>query len=473
MNQYFIKKNNKNMASNKDIKNEAFNLSKDHINNNSFPNNSVENINSGKENKRDNSRPNSYPSIFPNVNNPQNENDNSEYDRLNDRLNFDGFIDVNINNPQNEYPRLNNSLIFHSSNVLNECIPLNENSNIECNILIPKDSLNFHSLNYQNANIPLNENDSFEYDRLNESFNFNSFNYLNINNTLNENDIFEYVISIGNLNFHNFIDINVNNSQFENDNIEYGRINDSFNFHQSNNININDSQYENDNIEYSHINDINVNNPQFENDNIENDSINIDNISDRSIQKFAIQKIEKEFNTNSQKIQKRNDYAKKYFKSYFSKFLKNLSNKVIQKSQLPQKFKKKKIYSPNSLSFTANTKKSDDYKFLSFTVKKILTYYIKEKSKNKYQKKNKETIEDILNFIDESEDESLYEEVKSFFNMTLEDAYELFYQDEEFKKFKEDIRVIKIDEEVKAINGASLREKNGFIQLVKSYLMEN
>ena len=104
---------------------------------------------------------------------------------------------------------------------------------------------------------------------------------------------------------------------------------------------------------------------------------------------------------------------------------------------------------------------------------KFLTYYKKENCKIKYQKKNKEAIEDIANFIEESENESKYEEVKFFFNMTLENAYELFYEDEGFRKFKEDEKVIRIDEEVKIINGVSLREKNGFIQLVKRELKEN
>ena len=57
--------------------------------------------------------------------------------------------------------------------------------------------------------------------------------------------------------------------------------------------------------------------------------------------------------------------------------------------------------------------------------------------------------------------------------MTLEEAYELFYQDAEFKKFQEDKKVIEIDKEVKVINRVFLREKNGFIQLVKSHLKEN
>ena len=256
------------------------------------------------------------------------------------------------------------------------------------------------------------------------------------------------------LSFHTSIDLNENNSQNENDSIGDGRHNDSFNFH-------------------SLIDHLNLNNSQFENDNIENKSIMISNIPVRMQKIFTIQKDANKLNSKFKEIDKRNDYIKKYFKSHFSKFLKKLANEIVKKSQLPKKFKKLKIYSPNSLSFTANTKKSDDYKFLSFTVQKILTYYKKEDCKIKYQKKNKETIEDILNFIEECENESKYEEVKSFFNMTLENVYELFYEDEEFKIFKEDVRVIKFDEEVKVINGVSLREKNRFIQLVKRELKEN
>ena len=256
------------------------------------------------------------------------------------------------------------------------------------------------------------------------------------------------------LSFHPSIDLNENNSQNENHSNENGRLNDSFNFH-------------------SLIDHLNLNNSQFENDEIGNESIIISDVPVRIQKIFTIQKDVNKLNSKSKKIEKRNDYIKKYFKTYFSKFLKKLANEIIKKSQLPKKFKKLKIYSPNSLSFTANTKKSDDYKFLSFTVKQILTYYKKENCKIKYQKKNKEAIEDIANFIEESENESKYEEVKIFFNMTLENAYELFYEDEGFRKFKEDERVIRIDEEVKIINGVSLREKNGFIQLLKRELKEN
>ena len=276
----------------------------------------------------------------------------------------------------------------------------------------------------------------------------NTSNFQNEHDNI-EDDGFNDLLSL-----HPSIDLNENNSQNENDSIGDGRHNDSFNFH-------------------SLIDHLNLNNSQFENDNIENKSIMISDIPVRMQKIFTIQKDVNKLNSNFKEIDKRNDYIKKYFKSHFSKFLKKLANEIVKKSQLPKKFKKLKIYSPNSLSFTANTKKSDDYKFLSFTVQKILTYYKKEDCKIKYQKKNKETIEDILNFIEECENESKYEEVKSFFDMTLENVYELFYENEEFKIFKEDVRVIIYDEEVKVINGVSLREKNRFIQLVKRELKEN
>jgi hypothetical protein len=427
----------KNMTSSKDNKEENFNLSEDLRNNYSIPNNSFENNNSKKENKADNSRPSSYPSIHPSTNNPPNENDILDDSPLYQSPNFDLSIDLNRNNSQiGNYilddDRLSNSLSFVRSFELN----LNNSQNEDFK---PKNNLIIHSSISQNAIIPLNENDNFVYARPSDGFNFHSLSYLNVNNSLNENgrimDSLKFHQSIGSL--------NVNNSQIEKDSIENGGLNEGFNSGPL-------------------IDNINVNNPQFENDKIKRTKV-----LKTKRQIFTISKIKKRL--------KRNDYIKKFFKTSFNKFLKKLANKIIKKSKLPKKFKQKKIYTPSRLSFTAITSKSDNCKFLSFTIKKVLTYYKKEncKNKNKYQKKNKENIEEILKFINESKDESVYEEIKFFFNMTLEEAYELFYQDAEFKKFQEDKKVIEIDDEVKVINRVSLREKNGFIQLVKSHLKEN
>ena len=51
--------------------------------------------------------------------------------------------------------------------------------------------------------------------------------------------------------------------------------------------------------------------------------------------------------------------------------------------------------------------------------------------------------------------------------MRLEDAYELFYESEEFRKYAENSKVIEQDKEYKAQNRISLLEKNGFIKMIK------
>ena len=234
-------------------------------------------------------------------------------------------------------------------------------------------------------------------------------------------------------------------------------------------LNENDSQFENDIIE--------DNNLDAKNDNI---NLQNQNASDSGIKKTfitskeapsSIQMVPK---SKSKKPSKRIDYALKYFKTFFSKYLKDISNKIIDESELPSEFKKQKIFSPNHISYTGNPKESDDYKFLTFfTIQGILTYYKGENSKNSLQIKNKATIESILNFIDESNDESKYEEVRGFFRMPLEQAYELYYKDEAFKKYAEDEKAIYLDQEFKAQNGFSLLENNGFIKVVKMHGKKN
>lgn len=418
---YFSSKYYKKMSSNGHNKDEEFNLSEDLSHDSSFSNNWVENNNFGRGNEMDNSRFNKYSSIHPNINNPQNEKDIFEDDGFNSSLNFCQNISLNLNNTQNEDAKDNNNFIFHPSIGLN-------------------------------SNIPLNENDRNVFSISNNSPIFPSPFGLNTNNPLKENDNFENNIQNDSLINH----LNVNNSQIENDSNENKRPNDRFNFGFIENLHVNNSQFEND---------------KYKNEEIKKKKAKVSNR--RTKNKFIAYEAEDEARTKE--TQKRNDYIQKFFKTYFNKFIKNQGNKVIRKSKLPIKFKNLNLLSINRSSFTAITKKSDNYIFLSFTIKEVFTYYKLEKCKGQFrnQKKNKETIEAILKFIDESEDESMYEDVKSFFNMTLEEAYELFYQSEEFKEFQEDERVINNDEEFKVVNGVSLREKYGFIQLIKSHLNEN
>lgn len=171
---------------------------------------------------------------------------------------------------------------------------------------------------------------------------------------------------------------------------------------------------------------------------------------------------------NPKQISKRIDYHKKYFKTNFVKFLKRYGNDLIKDSDLPKQFKRK-ISAPNHISFTANVKESDNYEFLFFIVQDILTHYVEgTKCKNSLQIKNQNLIEDILAFI-ENNDEEKYEDIKSFFKMTVEDAYSLFYESKEFKKYAAETKTIYLDKEFRIQKGFSLLEKNGFIKMCRMY----
>lgn len=163
-------------------------------------------------------------------------------------------------------------------------------------------------------------------------------------------------------------------------------------------------------------------------------------------------------------ISKRIDYHKKFFKTNFVKFLKKHANDLIKNSGLPKELKKK-ISAPNHISFTANVKDSDNREFLSFIVQDIFTYFKKgAKCSNSLQIKNQNLIKDILAFI-ESNDEEKYEDIKSFFKMTVRDAYSLFYESEDFMEYAAEPKTIYLDKEFIIQKGFSLLEKNGFIKM--------
>ena len=168
------------------------------------------------------------------------------------------------------------------------------------------------------------------------------------------------------------------------------------------------------------------------------------------------------------KCQKRIDYGQKYFKTKFSKFLKRLGNRKIEESKLPEKFQNYKLSLPNHISFTGNSKELENYHFLFFTVQQIFSYYKNEKSKNSLQKKNKTIIDEILAFIEQNGNEK-YENLKSFFTMTLERAYEIFYESKDFKEYANDPKAIELDKEFKAQKKDSLLEKYGFIKMCKKF----
>lgn len=173
--------------------------------------------------------------------------------------------------------------------------------------------------------------------------------------------------------------------------------------------------------------------------------------------------------SKAKKPQKRIDYAIKFYKTNFSKFLVNYANNIIKKSHLPKELKKDKLSLPNHKSFTGNSKESDNYMFLSFEVKDIFAYYKNENCQNTRQKKNKDLINCILEYIDSSKNEERYEEVKSFFTMNLENAYKMFYDSKDFEKYAMDPKTIYLDEEFQAEKGFSILKKYGFIKLLTMY----
>ena len=171
----------------------------------------------------------------------------------------------------------------------------------------------------------------------------------------------------------------------------------------------------------------------------------------------------------TKKPQKRIDYCIKYFKTNFSKFLKNYGNMLIKGSFLPKELKKEKLSAPNHLSFTGNAAEKDNYKFLFFKVEDIFCFYKNENCQISLQKKNRRTIDKILQFIDGSESEEKYSYVKAFFKMSLEDAYGIFYESEDFKKYAKDSKTVFLDKEFQVEKGYSLLEKNAFIKMIKMY----
>lgn len=73
----------------------------------------------------------------------------------------------------------------------------------------------------------------------------------------------------------------------------------------------------------------------------------------------------------------------------------------------------------------------------------------------------------ILDYIESQDEDEQFEEVKIFFKMTLEEAYKLFEESEDFKRYAMDPKTILLDKEFKNKNNFSLLEKNGFIKYIK------
>jgi hypothetical protein len=160
----------------------------------------------------------------------------------------------------------------------------------------------------------------------------------------------------------------------------------------------------------------------------------------------------------------RKDAYYKHFKVIFGKYLKNRINAL--KNKCFPELKKNKFSSPN-YKYTGNPKEKENYNFLSYKVKDILTYGENKISKNR-QYNNNLLIEYIEKNKNKAKDKISYEELICVLFQPLEKAIEDFYNDKkEFEKINHDKECLFYDIYFKKSTSFSLLEKNGFLKAVK------
>ena len=212
---------------------------------------------------------------------------------------------------------------------------------------------------------------------------------------------------------------------------------------------------------------------EIENNKIDFNFVNKINSNDDFVLESYLNKISPQNSNNIIHVDERNNpdhyfnYLFKCYKIYFNKFLKRYEKELFINIELPQGLKKYQLY-PNYSSFTENSKKSDNYIFLSFTLRQIICYSKGGNVQDRLKKKNSKLIDKILIFIESIGEEEKYEEIEKFFKMKLEKAYELYEESEEFKKFTLNKKVIFFNEKFKAMKGFSLLEKNAFVNVIKN-----
>ena len=164
-------------------------------------------------------------------------------------------------------------------------------------------------------------------------------------------------------------------------------------------------------------------------------------------------------------IKYRKDAYYKYFKVLFGKYLKKRINRL--KNKCFPEYNKNNFSTP-SYKYNGNPKEKDNLNFLSFKLKDILIYG-KDQIKQNRQFNN----DLIINYIEKNEkrakNKDVYNNLVSFLNNTLENAFVEFYEDKnEFEKINNDKKCLFFDEYFRKEKGHSLLEKNGFIKAVSN-----
>ena len=164
----------------------------------------------------------------------------------------------------------------------------------------------------------------------------------------------------------------------------------------------------------------------------------------------------------------RQDYYIKQFKVQYSIWLRNILNSklILFLNKINSSKKNIKFYPLNSLTFTANPKYKDNKIFLAMKIKEILIVGING-NRSSNQKKNKENIELIEKMGEQYNNRN--DDLIEFLNMTMEQSMYIFYQSEQFSKFKNSTQAKINDNKFYNEKKFSLLENNGFIYLIKNF----
>ena len=163
----------------------------------------------------------------------------------------------------------------------------------------------------------------------------------------------------------------------------------------------------------------------------------------------------------------RKDAYYKHFKSIFAKYIKNKANNF--KNICFPHFDKNN-FSALAYKYTGNPKEKDNYKFLSFTIKDLLSLGKNEKIKNRQYNNLL-----LINYIEKNKiiakNKNVYMELMKFLNSTVEKELINFYQDkEQFENINKDSKCLFFDTHFKKQTGISLLEKNGFIKVLRNQI---
>ena len=178
--------------------------------------------------------------------------------------------------------------------------------------------------------------------------------------------------------------------------------------------------------------------------------------------KFVLKKENLEDIENNDLIYRKDAYYK-HFKAIFAKYIKDKANKL--KNICFPNFSKNNFF-PLSYKYTGNPKEKDNFKFLSYTIKELLSYGKNEKIKNR-QYNNELLIKYIEDNKTNAKDKKVYLELINFFNISVEKELINFYNNEkEQENINKDSRCLFYDKHFKKETGISLLNKYGFIWIL-------